>query len=90
MAKKESWTFTAIIVKNTEKGGAWIAKFNNQTEETGNSEVTAWANASAAKRWVKSMVVTHTTRKSVKMTPAAEVDAKGKPILFHGQLTYKA
>jgi hypothetical protein len=30
-----------------------------------------------------------TTRKSVKMLPGTELDAKGKPIAFSGELVYK-
>jgi hypothetical protein len=50
----------------------------------------AWSNASAAKRWIKEMVQELTPRKSVKMIATTQnLDAKGKPLAFVGQIGYK-
>jgi hypothetical protein len=50
----------------------------------------AWANASAGKRWVKEQVQSLTPRKSVKMVAGSELDVKGKPLSFSGALVFKA
>jgi hypothetical protein len=50
---------------------------------------TAWANASSAKRWVKTQVQALTPRKSVKMVAGSAVDVKGKPVSFTGELAFK-
>ena len=98
MAKKVNATFVATIELNSEKGGGWLAIVSSQKEAgtsinsmqpaEGVSEYSSWKNASAAKRWVKSMVLKHTPRKSVKMIPTKTVD--DKPTAFSGTLTFKA
>jgi len=91
MAKKVNQTFTATLTKNTEKGGAWLADFTIVTE--GVTEViykeSAWANASAGKRWIKERVKESTPRKSIIMIDSGKVDEKNKPISFKGELIYK-
>lgn len=91
MAKKESRKFVVTLHKNPEKGGAWLGFVAVVTDE--NVAVaqmtTAWANASAAKRWVKTQVQALTPRKSVKMVAGSAVDAKGKPVSFTGELVFK-
>lgn len=100
MAKKVQKTFTATIELNPEKAGAWMASVfltyldesdskNSIPNTIGISEQTAWKNASAAKRWVKSKVVELTPRKSVKMAVTKENKETGKPTLLSGVLTYK-
>lgn len=92
MAKKVSAVFVATLTKNTTKGGAWLARVTAYDEglDDGNVIVySAWSNASAGKRWIKEMVVKMTPRKSVKMIAGSEVDAKGKPVAFNGQVDYK-
>jgi ribosomal 30S subunit maturation factor RimM len=83
--------FVAGLNKNTEKGGAWLASYSIVTD--GNPDVrfrqTAWANASAGKRWIKAMVEENTPRKSVKMVDSGKIDEKNKPISFNGELIYK-
>ena len=82
MAKKVVKTFTAKLNKNTEKGGAWMAIISITTDGMDGTEIlntSAWSNASAGKRWVKSQVQALTPRKSVKMIAGEGKDAKGKP-----------
>ena len=99
MAKKVTAKFSATIALNAEKGGAWLATvvaqrpdgsdgLNSMEPAIGVSEVTAWKNASAAKRWVKSMVQTMTPRKSVKMNPT-KFGEKEKPTAFSGSMEFK-
>ena len=94
MGKKVNAVFDATLKKNPEKGGAWLARVTTYDEgmDDGNVIVsTAWSNASAGKRWIKTMVAQMTPRKSVKMTPCTTTppDAKGKPMAFEGKLSYK-
>jgi hypothetical protein len=99
MAKKVTAKFSAVIELNKEKGGAWLATvvaqrpdgsdgFNSMEPAIGVSEVTAWKNASAAKRWVKMMVQSLTPRKSVKMN-ATKFGEKEKPVAFSGSMEFK-
>ena len=93
MAKKTTRVFTAEIKKNNVKGGAWMASFTICEEGIDTADMmgaAAWSNASAAKRWLKEMVLANTPRKSVKMVAGTDVDVKGKPLSFSGALTYKA
>lgn len=92
MAKKVSSLFSASLVKNQTKGGAWLATIVLTDEGINipyDSYQAAWANASAAKRWIKEILQTTTPRKSVKMFPGSEVDAKEKPVTFVGAVTFK-
>lgn len=99
MAKKVAATFVANIELNPEQGGGWLAIVSVQKEAgtslnsiqpaEGISEYSSWKNASAAKRWVKAMVLKHTPRKSVKMVPTAFNKATEKPTKFSGTLEYK-
>lgn len=92
MAKKVSSLFSASIVKNQTKGGAWLATIVLTDEGIDipyDSYQAAWANASAAKRWVKEVLLVTTPRKSVKMLPGSEVDAKEKPVTFVGAVLFK-
>lgn len=93
MSKKVNATFYAEAIKNAEKGGAWLVtvRVTDEGVDTPIQElVTAWANASAAKRWIKEMVIKMTPRKSVKMIATTQnLDAKGKPLAFVGQIGYK-
>jgi hypothetical protein len=92
MAKKVSSLFSASIVKNQTKGGAWLATIvltDEGIDVPYDSYQAAWANASAAKRWVKEVLLATTTRKSVKMLPGSELDAKQKPVVFAGAVTFK-
>jgi len=90
MVKKVQQTFTANLWLNTEKGGAWIAEYHYGTEEDFKGLYTAWKNASAAKRWLKSVVQEVTPRKSIKMIAGDALDEKGKPVSFTGELKYNA
>jgi hypothetical protein len=92
MAKKVNMVFKATLTKNMSKGGSWLACVKTNADGMDNSNTltyNAWSNASAGKRWIKEMVISMTTRKSVKMLPGTELDAKGKPIAFSGELVYK-
>lgn len=99
-AKKVTKTFTATLELNPEKAGAWMASVfltyqdeldgpNSMLNTVGVSDQTAWKNASAAKRWIKSKVLELTPRKSVKMVPT-KFDPTDKPTAFSGVLEFKA
>ena len=93
MAKKVSKVFKADLTKNNVKGGAWMATVSVQDAGIDAVDVlldSAWANASAGKRWIKEKVQELTPRKSVKMVAGADLDAKNKPLFFHGELVFKA
>lgn len=92
MAKKVNAEFTALLNKNDVKGGAWLATVSTADEGIAETNViitAAWANASAAKRWVKEQVQALTPKKSVKMIAGEKLDAKGKPVSWHGVVKYK-
>jgi len=92
MAKKINSMFSANIVKNRTKGGAWLATITLSDEGIDtpyDSYQAAWSNASAAKRWIKEVLQTTTSRKSVKMLPGSELDDKQKPVVFAGAVTFK-
>jgi hypothetical protein len=56
--------FAINIIKNTEKGGAWLASYvRSDSDET---YCAAWSNAGAAKRWIKEV----TGRKTLKWVTA--------------------
>lgn len=92
MAKKISAGFEAELYKNKEKGGAWIAVYSvtrADYDKPVSAGYTAWSNASAGKRWLKSMVLEHTNKKSIKMIATEAVDEKGKPVEFNGAVAFK-
>ena len=92
MAKKVNVTFYAQTIKNQSKGGAWLTtiQITDEGMDTPHEVIhAAWSNASAAKRFIKEKVQELTPRKSVKMIASTNVDAKGKPIAFVGQIGYK-
>lgn len=92
MAKKVNVTFYAETIKNQSKGGAWLTtiRITDEGMDTPHEVITAaWSNASAAKRFIKEKVQELTPRKSVKMIASTNVDAKGKPVAFVGQIGYK-
>lgn len=93
MAKKVNQTFQAVLYKNilVEKGGAWMLRITVQDEGSDTFKLdysTAWANPSAAKRYLKQVVLENTPRKSIKMVTTAG-DVNDKPISMDGSLTYK-
>lgn len=94
MSKKINASFSASLAKNRTKGGAWMAGYIVAHEMTDGflpvkSEQSAWTSAAAAKRWLKEMVQTHTTKKSVKLVAGDETDEKGKPVWFGGSISFK-
>ena len=92
MTNKVNVTFYAETIKNQSKGGAWLTtiRITDEGMDIPNQVITAaWSNASAAKRFIKEKVQELTPRKSVKMIASTNVDAKGKPIAFVGQIGYK-
>ena len=92
MSKKVNVTFYAQTIKNQAKGGAWLTTIHITDEgmDTPHEIITAaWSNASAAKRFIKEKVQELTPRKSVKMIASTNLDAKGKPVAFVGQIGYK-
>lgn len=95
--RKIERTFKATLAKNMIKGGAWKVTYTI-TESRSNglggydeveidNNVSAWANASASKRWIKDRVQALTPRKSIKFEVANE-DESGKPIKLVGTLIY--
>ena len=90
MAKKVSNTFLATVNLNKEKGGGWLAHIvvSDETGAPKHQELSAWKNASAAKKWVKEQVKVHTPRKSVSLV-GSNPDEKEKPTRFVGELQYK-
>jgi hypothetical protein len=93
MAKKVNEKVTVTLTKNTlvEKGGAWLLDVGITTE--GNTyaklvSVTAWTNPSAAKRYLKTLILGNTPRKNIKLTVSKETP-EGKPFELVGELQYK-
>jgi hypothetical protein len=90
---KVTKTLNATLTKNTtvEKGGAWLLTITESTvgaiSDTPGTH-SAWANPSAAKRYLKAYVIENTPRKSIKMVVGATNDA-GKPTHLAGELTWK-
>jgi len=92
MAKKVTYKFTADLTLNTEQAGGWLAIVSvvNEDDIAQAMFTTAWKNASAGKRYIKKMVQELTPRKSVKLVAGTNLDAKGKPTSFAGELSFKA
>ena len=89
MAKKLDAVFKSTIKLNQEKGGAWMASIEKSVDGYDSSyEISAWKNASAAKKWVKSKVLDMTPRKSIKME-VTKKDLNDKPVELKGELTFK-
>lgn len=91
---KVTRTLTAVLTKNTsvEKGGAWLLTVTEGyvgAVSAGPGVHSAWANPSAAKRYLKAYVQENTPRKSIKMVVGATNDA-GKPTHLSGELSWKA
>jgi hypothetical protein len=91
---KVTRTLYASLTKNTsvEKGGAWLLTVSEGVSggiSNGPSIHSAWANPSAAKRYLKTYVQENTPRKSIKMVIGATNDA-GKPTHLSGELSWKA
>lgn len=92
MAKKINCVFDAELRKNNVKGGAWVAEYSVTRDDQDRpvaAGYAAWANPSAAKKWLKDMVLEHTNKKSIKMVANSERDAKDKPIFFNGTVAFK-
>ena len=65
--RKVNANFMAKIVKNPEKGGAWLAHWALDIEgDIINFRTSAWASAGSAKRWVKEQLQLNTPRKNIK------------------------
>jgi hypothetical protein len=84
---KVTKTLKATLTKNTtvEKGGAWLLTIDCCDDVTHS----AWANPSAAKRYLKAYVQENTPRKSIKMVVQATTPL-GKPSHLTGELNWKA
>ena len=92
MAKKVNALFEAELIKNQEKGGAWLCEYSVVRDDMDQPVVTgrnAFSNPSAGKRWLKEMVLTHTTKKSIKMAATDARDVKDKPVHFLGAVAFK-
>lgn len=87
--KGGAWLATVSAERPASYGDFDVKSTSNSMEPAiGVSEITAWKNASAAKRWVKTMVQSMTPRKSVKLNPT-KFDAKEKPTAMSGSLEFK-
>lgn len=91
---KVTKTLNATLTKNTtvEKGGAWLLTIVEGVAGAvshGPGTHSAWANPSAAKRYLKTYVQEHTPRKSIKMVVQATNEAD-KPTHLSGELSWKA
>jgi len=87
-------TLEATLTKNTavEKGGAWLLTIQESyagSVSHGNGTHSAWANPSAAKRYLKQYVIDNTPRKAIKMVVGATNDL-GKPTHLSGEISWKA
>jgi hypothetical protein len=87
-------TLNAALTKNTsvEKGGAWLLTITEGVSgaiSEGPGVHSAWANPSAAKRYLKAYVINNTPRKSIKMVVGA-TNGAGKPTHLSGELSWKA
>lgn len=86
-------TLTATLTKNTsvEKGGAWLLTIiegvSGAISESPGVH-SAWANPSAAKRFLRAYVQQNTPRKSIKMVVQA-TNALDKPTHLSGELSWK-
>jgi hypothetical protein len=92
MAKKVNAMFEAELIKNQEKGGAWLGEFSVVRDDMDQPSVTgreAFSNASAGKRWIKAMVLANTTKKSIKMVATDARDVKDKPVHLSGAVAFK-
>lgn len=92
MPKKVNAVFEADLIKNTEKGGAWLAEYSVSRDDYDKVAVAgrnAFSNPSAGKRWLKEQVLAHTNKKSIKMVATDERDAKDKPVNFTGTVAFK-
>jgi hypothetical protein len=92
MAKKINASFEAELRKNQEKGGAWLGEFSVTRDDYDRvvvSEIEAFSNASAGKRWLKEQVLANTNKKSIKMVATEEKDVKDKPVRFTGVVAFK-
>jgi hypothetical protein len=90
---KVTKTLNATLTKNTvvEKGGAWlltIVEGYAGAVSAPEGMHSAWANPSAAKRYLKAYVQEHTPRKSIKMVIQATTPL-GKPSHLSGELSWK-
>lgn len=84
---KVTMTLEATLTKNTavEKGGAWLLTI----EDVNGVNRSAWANPSAAKRYLKAYVIESTPRKAIKMEIKAS-NTEGKPTHLQGEISWKA
>ena len=91
MAKKLQRKFWCRAFITEDKGAGWMAHIiiSGPEDNVIHQEWTAWKNASAAKKWLKEQVKVHTPRKSVKLVAGPNLNEKGKPVLFVGELDYK-
>lgn len=90
---KATRTLEATLTKNTsvEKGGAWLLTITDlDPVEEPHEMIThsAWANPSAAKRYLKAHVIETTPRKSIKMVVESTNEA-GKPTHLSGEISWK-
>lgn len=92
MAKKINALFEAELIKNQEKGGAWLGEFSVKRDDMETHSAAgrqAFSNASAGKRWLKAMVLANTPKKSIKMAATDAKDVKDKPVHFTGAVAFK-
>lgn len=89
MPKKVKQRVKVHLKQNPEKGGAWLCEvlFFDETDKAIAANITAWKNASAAKRHIKATIQSSTPRKSIKLLPGY-TNAEGKPTYYMGDMSY--
>ena len=80
---------TVDLSKYSGKGAAWLCSITIYDEDGVQEDciISAWSNASAAKRHIKEIIREKTSRKSIKLLPG-NFDEKEKPTKFIGDMTY--
>jgi len=82
-------TLKASLIKNINKGGAWLLHYQIIFDGVVRLDVTqAWSNPSAGKRALKEVVLKETPRKSIKMASIKQ-DENGKHLSFVGEMNYQ-
>jgi len=90
MPRKVKQRVKVSLKLNPDKGGGWLCeiRYFDDAEILFAADMTAWKNASAAKRYIKQKIQTTTPRKSIKLLPGYGADSSIKPVSFFGDMTY--
>lgn len=90
MPRKVKQRVKVYLKLNPAKGGGWLCEilYFDDTNTATAADLTAWKNASAAKRYIKEKIQATTPRKSIKLLPGYGADSSTKPVSFLGDMTY--